>query len=167
MASKTQPTDEVFFQAVAELGKLLGLSKSASLTLAVLFTADEPLSLDDVAERMSIAKSSISVILKNLEQMGLTVVVDKLNDRRKFYRLVDNPGDAFAGLIARKLDNLTSSQALFLSLTAAEGEIEQERLEELQAIYHSLGQLATFLHMRGAAAWVDIPNCLPNSPPPH
>ncbi len=153
--------DRQLFDAVAELGKFLGLSKSASLALALLFSADEPLSLDDVAAYTSIAKSSISVILKNLEQMGLAEAVDKPHDRRKYYQVTDHPGDAVAILVARRLDNLTSrGQYAFDARQDAGSPLQQERLEQILAIYRSLIQLATLFHVRRAAAWEDITNYL-------
>jgi DNA-binding transcriptional regulator GbsR (MarR family) len=161
MIPNPEDADGLFFDATAELGKLLGLSKSASLALAVLFTTDEPLSLDEVAAHTSIAKSSISVILKNLEQMGLTEVIDKPHDRRKYYKVVDNPGEAVAALVARRLDHLTGRQQEALALKQAAFSAQQkERLDQLISIYQGLIQIAAFLHARRADAWADMRSCL-------
>jgi DNA-binding transcriptional regulator GbsR (MarR family) len=152
------------FEAVAELGKILGLNKSASLALALLFTEETPLPLDEIARKTGIAKSSISVILKNLEQLGLAIGVTKTNDRRKYYRITDNPGDAFAMVIARYLDHITVSQQEVLAQhhpdTAAEavdnpstpgdGHAAQQ---QLRVIYQSLAQLAAFFRTQRADAW--------------
>ncbi len=148
---------KLLFDAVAELGKLLGLSKSASLALAFLFTSDRPLSLDDVATHTGIAKSSSSVILKNLEQLGLTKVIDKPHDRRKYYQLVDDPGDAVATLIARRLDVLTSRQHEMLVHPGLSCSSQvRQRLTQLAAIYNSLDLLAMFFHEQRAKAWDEI-----------
>lgn len=145
------------FDAVAELGKLLGLSKSASLAFAVLFTSEQPLSLDDVATHTGIAKSSISVILKNLEQFGLSEVVDKPHDRRKYYQIVDDPGEAITALFARRLDIVNRRQQDSLAYPGSPISPQlRQRLNQLAVIYDSLDMLADFLHMQRAAAWDEL-----------
>jgi DNA-binding transcriptional regulator GbsR (MarR family) len=146
--------EATLFDAVAELGKLLGLNKSTSLALALLYTADVPLSLDDIAARTGTAKSSNSVILKNLEQMGLAQVVDRPHDRRKFYKIVDNPGDAVAILVAQRLDNLTTRAENLPDDDQTEHSAQFVcRLNQLKSIYNVLLQAATYLRAQRAEAW--------------
>ncbi|MBN2471935.1 MAG: MarR family transcriptional regulator [Anaerolineae bacterium] len=149
-----QKSETILFEAVSELGKLLGLNKSASLALANLFIAEEPQSLDAIADRTGIAKSSNSVILKQLNQMGLVDVVSQPHDRRKYYKIVKNPGDRIAILIAQRLDNLTSRQhELFELENHCQPTPYQERVEQLKRIYHSLANAAQFLRTERDHAW--------------
>ena len=145
-----------YFDAVAELGKLLGLSKSASLALALLFVSEVPLSLDDIAQQAGIAKSSISVILKTLEQMGLTTTVDKPTDRRKYYRVVDNPGDALALVFAQRLDNLTAHRQALLEPDTAEISPDDVRFEQIKTIYKGLLHLSELFRSQRADAWENL-----------
>jgi DNA-binding transcriptional regulator GbsR (MarR family) len=46
----------------------------------------EPLSLDDLMERLSISKASVSTHMRTLEQMGIVREAWVKDDRRKFYR---------------------------------------------------------------------------------
>ncbi len=149
--------NSALFDAVAELGKILGLSKSASLTLALLFVADEPLSLDEVAAQTGIAKSSISVILKNLEQMNLAETVDWANDRRKYYRVTSTPADAFAVGIAQRIENLTTRRQHILDPESdVRPSLPADRLEQLQSMYHGLIQLSEFFRSHRAEAWESL-----------
>ncbi|GEM_PF-2840214 len=157
--------DTLFFDAVAELGKLLGLSKSASLALAVLFTEGRPLSLDEVANKTKIAKSSMSVILKSLEQMGLVEVAGKLHDRRKFYKISDNLGDAVALAIARRLDHFVGWEQRLQDAQSASQSGNAKQIAELTAIYETLTKLAVFFRTRRADAWQDIQECLADDNP--
>lgn len=157
MNQTTVEVDSAFFDAVAELGKLLGLSKSASLTLALLFMADEPLSLDEVAAQTGIAKSSISVILKSLEQMNLAETVDRANDRRKYYRVTNTLADAFAMGIAQRIENLTTRRQHILALESdSSPSLPADRLEQLQVMYHGLIQLSEFFRSHRAEAWGNL-----------
>lgn len=146
----------IYFDAVAELGKLLGLSKSASLALALLFVTEAPLSLDEIAQQTGIAKSSISVILKTLEQMGLTATVDKPTDRRKYYRMADNPGDALALVMARRLENLTAHRQKLLESDQTAANLEDGRFQQIRAIYKSLSHLSELFRSQRADAWVNL-----------
>lgn len=149
-----QPTETVLFEAVAELGKLLGLNKSASLALANLFVAEEPQSLDAISTSTGIAKSSNSVILKQLEQMGLIEVVSQPHDRRKYYKMVKNPGERIAILIAQRLDNITSRQHELFEVEQMNcSQQYQERVTQLKHIYLSLVQAAHFLRSERGHAW--------------
>ncbi len=145
------------FEAVVKLGKLLALNKSASLALALLFAADQPLSLDEITSSTGIAKSSNSVILKNLEQMGLVEAVNRPHDRRKYYRVVDNPGEVFAVLIAQRLDNATSRQYDLPESDHSDHSVEYvQRLTQLKAIDLGLLQAASYLRAQRANAWSDM-----------
>ncbi len=147
-------TDTTLFEAVAELGKLLGLNKSASLALAHLFVTDEPQSLDAITDNTGIAKSSNSVILKQLSQMGLVEVVNQPHDRRKYFRIAKNPGERIAMLIAQRLDNLTSHQHEIFELDECHHSTPyQERVVQLKHIYQSLAQAAHFLRAERDHAW--------------
>ncbi len=149
--------DPTLFEAVAKVGKLLGLNRSASLALALLFAADQPLSLDEITRNTGIAKSSNSVILKNLEQMGLVESVNRPHDRRKYYRVVDNPGEAFAVLIAQRLDNITGRQHHLFDIDhTAHSAAYLQRLEQLRTVYLGLVQAASYLRAQRADAWSDI-----------
>lgn len=155
MQSTGKPnTDTTLFEAVAELGKLLGLNKSASLALAHLFVTDEPQSLDAITENTGIAKSSNSVILKQLAQMGLVETVNQPHDRRKYFKMTKNPGERIAMLIAQRLDNLTSRQHEIFELDQCHHSTPyQERVEQLKHIYQSLAQAAHFLRSERDHAW--------------
>ncbi len=160
------------FEVVAELGKLLGLNKSASLALALLFLADEPLSLDEIAARIGIAKSTCSVILGNLQQTGLIETVDRPRDRHKFYELIDNPGDVFALLIAQRLESAAGRQQNpFVTdrpddTVGARSDRVLQRLNQLKSIHTVLLQFAILLRTQRAQAWQELSTRLHYDPGP-
>jgi DNA-binding transcriptional regulator GbsR (MarR family) len=146
--------DVVLFEAVAELGKLLGLNKSAALALAFLFAADGCASLDEISASSGIAKSSSSVILKNLEQMGLVEVVHQPHDRRRYYQVAGDPGDRVAMLIARRLKSLADHQQDICQIGNTDHSRQYtHRVEQLKGIYQGLLQAANFLQVQRAEAW--------------
>lgn len=156
MLPKTEQTQNIYFDAVAELGKLLGLNKAASVAFALLFTAEAPLSLDDLTEQAGVAKSSTSSVLKNLEQLGLTEVVAGPQARRKYYQMVEHPAEAIALLVARRLENMALRRENLLAAQHEAHTNDSCRFEELHSIYASLLQVASFLRTERANAWPNI-----------
>lgn len=65
---------------------LLGMvNKVGGQIYALLFLSDEPLSLDEIAERLHISKSNISINIRMLEEMNLVRKVWVKGSRRDFY----------------------------------------------------------------------------------
>ena len=62
-----------------ELADLFGNPRSHGLIYGILFAAREPLSMDDIAEQLSISKGSVSQGLRALEELG---AVQKNTDGR-------------------------------------------------------------------------------------
>lgn len=65
---------------------LLGMiNKVGGQIYALLFLADEPLSLDDIAERLQVSKSNVSVNIRMLEEYNLVRKVWVKGSRRDYY----------------------------------------------------------------------------------
>lgn len=161
MISKDTQAPPIYFEVVAELGRLLGLNKSSSLALAFIFATDRPLSLDEITDQTGIAKSSNSVILKNLQQMGLIETVAMPQTRRKFYKAVENPADVLAALIAQQFESVTRHQQALQALHETDYSTTfKSRFNQLNTIQYVFLQMAGLLRAGRADAWEDISNRL-------
>ncbi|MEP0761393.1 MAG: MarR family transcriptional regulator [Chloroflexota bacterium] len=93
-APANRPPLNATFQAVSAsiiegLGQLagyFGFSKVMGQLFGVLMLSPEPLSLDDLVERLGISKANVSTTMRTMEHMGLVREVWIRDDRRKFYR---------------------------------------------------------------------------------
>ncbi|YCM42422.1 hypothetical protein V2O64_14015 [Verrucomicrobiaceae bacterium 227] len=65
--------------------KLLGLPRSIGEIYGILFVSPEPLSLDDLVERLGISKGSASQGLRMLKSLGAVREVDAIVGRRSYY----------------------------------------------------------------------------------
>lgn len=149
-----EPGNEEVFNAATEFARLIGLNKSSAVAFASLYAADNPLSLDDITEQTGVAKSSNSVILKNLEQLGLIEAVHQANSRRKYYTVVSNPGDAIALLIAKRIRRLKRCQQdLYDSDTSSHSTAYENRVNQLKSIYMTVLGLSDLLNANRGNTW--------------
>lgn len=78
---------EVFIQGAGQVSSaLLGMiNRVGGQIYALLFLADEPLSLDDIAERLEVSKSNVSINIRMLEEYNLVRKVWVKGSRRDHY----------------------------------------------------------------------------------
>jgi DNA-binding transcriptional regulator GbsR (MarR family) len=68
-----------------EMGSRWGMNRSVAQIHALLFLSEQPLSADEIAETLGIARSNISTGLKELLAWDLVHVTHVLGDRRDFF----------------------------------------------------------------------------------
>jgi DNA-binding MarR family transcriptional regulator len=83
----------------------LGLNRTAARIIGVLLVSDEPTDAEELKSTLGVAKSSLSVALRQLEQYGLLTRTRKPKASRDSYRLVDN---MFEASFRSKLAELTA-----------------------------------------------------------
>jgi DNA-binding transcriptional regulator GbsR (MarR family) len=79
------PAIERFVVAWGEMGELWGVNRSVSQIHALLYISDEPLTAEDIAEWLMLARSNVSNSLRELVTWSLIRRVSVLGDRRDYY----------------------------------------------------------------------------------
>ena len=74
-----------FIEGIGRLVATVGLSRVIGQLYAMLFLSNEPLCLDDMAERLKISKGNASVNIRELEKLGVVRKVWVKGSRRDFY----------------------------------------------------------------------------------
>jgi len=74
-----------FIEGIGHLVSSVGLSRTIGQLYAMLFLSNEPLCLDDMAERLKISKGNASVNIRELEKLGVVRKVWVKGSRRDFY----------------------------------------------------------------------------------
>ena len=104
------------------MGEVWGVNRSVSQIHALLYVSDRPLTAEEIAERLRLARSNVSTSLRELLAWSLVRRVSVLGDRRDFY---EAEADVFemvrriaAGRKAREIDPAIA--ALRQCLAAAE-----------------------------------------------
>ena len=68
-----------------EMGAVWGVNRSVAQIHALLYVADEPMTADDIADQLGMARSNVSVSLRELVGWSLIRRVHAMGDRRDFY----------------------------------------------------------------------------------
>lgn len=87
---KLTKTTEKFIVHWGEMGAKWGINRSVAQIHALLMVSPGPLPADEIAESLGIARSNVSMGIRELESWGLVRVVHKLGDRRDHFATLDD-----------------------------------------------------------------------------
>lgn len=76
---------DALIQALGRQSAFWGLGKTAGEMYAVLYLSSEPISLEEVAQRLKVTKGNVSVAIRQLEQLGMVRRSWHKGDRRVFF----------------------------------------------------------------------------------
>jgi DNA-binding transcriptional regulator GbsR (MarR family) len=106
------------------LGERWGVSRSVSQIHALLYASERPLTAEEIADSLGIARSNVSTSLRELQSWEIVRSVPVLGDRRTFYEAETDLWVVVtriaAGRKARELD--PAALALRQCLEAAQGD---------------------------------------------
>jgi DNA-binding transcriptional regulator GbsR (MarR family) len=69
-----------------EMGTRWGVNRTVAQVHALLFVSEAPLTAEAITETLSVARSNVSVSLRELQAWGLVRVVHLLGDRRDHFQ---------------------------------------------------------------------------------
>ena len=81
-----QTVNDSIMEGLGQLAGYFGFTKVMGQLFGALMLSPDPLSLDDLMERLGISKASVSTNMRTLEHMGIVREVWVKDDRRKYYR---------------------------------------------------------------------------------
>jgi DNA-binding transcriptional regulator GbsR (MarR family) len=85
MTTPRADTVQQFVEAWGSMGALWGINRSVARVHALLMATEDPLSLDDIAERLQISKGNASMSLRELRTFGVVRQIEAPGDRRDYY----------------------------------------------------------------------------------
>jgi DNA-binding transcriptional regulator GbsR (MarR family) len=123
-----------------DMGGQWGVNRSVSQIHALLYLSERPLTADDIADRLAMARSNVSNSIKELQSWGLIRRVPVMGDRRDHFEAETDVWTIAARIVAgrkeRELDPAIA--ALNACVQAAETDpkihpVARKRLEEMRA----------------------------------
>ena len=82
-----------------EMGSRWGMNRSVAQIHALLYLSPEPLSADEIGETLGVARSNVSVGLRELLAWDLVQVSHVLGDRRDFFAAQHDPWEVIRVII--------------------------------------------------------------------
>jgi DNA-binding transcriptional regulator GbsR (MarR family) len=147
VAEELTRSRELAAQALGRQSAFWGLGKTAGEIYGTLYLSRDPVSLEEVAARLSLTKGNISIAVRQLEQLGMVRRSWRKGDRRVFFEAEADfwkIAQSFLGL--RHRPEFGQSFAMLEESVALAGESDQgeekdtvmERLKALQDFYRLL-----------------------------
>jgi len=118
-----------FVDGIARVSELMGFSDAMGRIYGLLYLNPGPLSLDDICDRLSLTKGTVSLYLSQLEDKGVISRVSVRNTRKKYYEIKSDVWKVMS-------DNLQQRfrEKLDISLSTADTTIElvEKNLSEME-----------------------------------
>jgi DNA-binding transcriptional regulator GbsR (MarR family) len=93
--NKLTPLMKNFILHWGEMGSTWGLNRTMAQIYAMLYISPEPLNAEEISETLSIARSTVSTGLRELQGWGVIRVVHQLGDRRDHYESMKDVWETF------------------------------------------------------------------------
>lgn len=143
-------TVQRFVEAWGAMGSLWGINRSVARVHALLMASEEPLGLDEIADRLRISKGNTSMSLRELRNFGVVRQVEAPGDRRDFYVTEPDVWTMFFRILRerkrREFDPALEAIHRLVEAPGATGAV-RGRLEEMADLLGTLeGVIDRFLH---------------------
>lgn len=143
------PVSERFILHWGEMGSRWGVNRTVAQIHALLFLAGRPLSAEDIAETLGVARSNVSTSLKELQSWRLTRVVHVMGDRRDHFETSTDVWELFKLIVEGRRQREIDPTLTVLRDCLMSPELEQEPKERARRIQETL----TF--METLTTWTD------------
>jgi len=105
-----------------EMGSRWGVNRSVAQIHALLFLAPRPLTAEEIADTLRIARSNVSVSLKELQNFGLIQVAHVMGDRRDHFVAVKDSWELLSAVVEERKRREIDPTLAMLRECAAEAE---------------------------------------------
>jgi DNA-binding transcriptional regulator GbsR (MarR family) len=151
-----RPAVQRFVLHWGEMGGKWGVNRSVSQIHALLYLSEKPLTAEDIADALAMARSNVSNSIKELESWGLVRRVPVMGDRREFFEADCDVWSVAAKIVAGRKQREIDPAVAVLTTCVAEAETDRQ----LHAIARKrLGEMLEFT--RTVAEWHDQMSAVP------
>ncbi len=92
---KLSDVSEKFILHWGEMGTRWGINRTVAQIHALLFLSEKPLTAEDIAETLGVARSNVSNSIKELQNWGIVKVVHVMGDRRDHFESMKDVWEMF------------------------------------------------------------------------
>lgn len=151
---KLSPAAERFIDHWGEMGPKWGVNRSVAQIHALLYLSADPLPAETIAETLMVARSNVSMSIKELQSWGIIRIERIRGDRRDHFTSVQDVWELFRIVLdERKRRELDPSLAVLrecVELSAKErgrqNDVVKKRLQSMLSFFEAGG--AWYQHVR-------------------
>ena len=137
--------------ACVQTAKIKGYSDACGVLRGTLFLSEEPLSLDDLAKTTGYSKSTVSLSMNLLENLGIAQPVVIPGDKRSWYVAVSDPNSMKAALLTNIkneaqliLNALDQTERALMSCRANTDKMKS-KIEAMRYFYKQIDELLSLI----------------------
>src|SRR5260221_9514874 len=137
------PVQQKFVLHWGEMGTRWGINRTVAQIHALLFISPKPLNAEEIAETITVARSNVSTILKELQSWRIVRLVHVLGDKRYHFESMRDVWEMFRVVLdERKRREINPTIALLEEClsdasTDKEDKHTQARLRELHRLFQA------------------------------
>lgn len=139
-----------------EMGATWGINRTVAQIYALLYLSPDPLTAEQISETLSVARSTVSTGLRELQGWGIVRVVHVLGDRRDHFEAMSDVWEMFRAILTerkrREMDpTLAVLRESVAELVDAENDVHvQNKVQEMlnffetaTTLYDQVAQMST------------------------
>ncbi len=123
---KLTPAVEKYVLHWGEMGTRWGTNRTVAQIHALLYLSPDPLTAEDIAETLSIARSNVSTSIRELQSFGLIKMTHIMGDRRDYFEAISDVWDLFTIIMEQRWKREISPTVTMLNSCVAEVNAEDE-----------------------------------------
>lgn len=100
--TKLTPVQERLILHWGEMGTRWGINRTVAQIHALLYLSEEPLNADQLSETLKVARSNVSMSLKELSSWGIVKVEPRIGDRKEYYTTLTDVWEMFRRILAER-----------------------------------------------------------------
>jgi DNA-binding transcriptional regulator GbsR (MarR family) len=109
-----------------EMGSRWGVNRTVAQVHALLYLSPEPLTAEDIAEVLSVARSNVSTSLRELQNWQLIQFTQNLGDRRDFFSTSHDVWQLFCTVLKQRVEREIEPTIAVLGRLAEEAKSEKQ-----------------------------------------
>ena len=140
------PIAQKFIVHWGEMGEKWGINRTVSQIHGLLYLSPEPLNAEEISETLSVARSTVSVGLRELESWGIIRVVHTLGDRTDRFEIKGDVYEMFRFIVEyrkrREVDpTLQVLRGIVTELEASGDPHTKEKIGEMLSLFETSDSL--------------------------
>lgn len=97
--NELSPVKEKFIVRWGEMGSLWGINRASAQIVALLYLSPEPITAEEISGTLSVARSTVSTNLHDLQNWDVVRVVHVLGDRRDHFETLGDPRELLRTIV--------------------------------------------------------------------
>ena len=129
-----------------EMGTRWGVNRTVAQVHALLYLSPEPLTAEEIAETLSVARSNVSTSLHELQNWDLARVTHKMGDRRDHFQTSHDVWELFMTVVEQRVAREIEPTLAVLKRCAAEAHAQRAAEPEIAARIRSMTEFLQETH---------------------